>query len=471
MSEPLSVVCWKWKTPSNTISTKKRVEFISEDVNRLYKMLQKNLHIDFRLLCVTDDPIGINKEVKIIPIWDEFRDKGGCFVRLGAFRRDIDKLFGPRFLSIDLDCVVTGDVTPLFTRTEDFIIWGDHGGSAKYCGSLWMMNSGCRPQVYESFNPDDYQIVDGKYKGGTDQQHISRILHDEVLWTKKDGIYAFRNPSNGRRELPIGAKIVFFNGFYHPRETTVQNYYKWIRPMYTDPVEHRGDSSPVNIICFYWVGEKDSGWEDKSLAAKYINRLYASVKRNTTIPFKFTCFIREGLIVDNVNSEITIKYFDAPTWKGRLPKLYAFAPENGLTGRVVIMDLDLIITGNLDQVLLYGGKFMTRSEPRVNNISGGDIIFFEAGRYTFWSRLNKDTKRIINETRGNERFFYRKMFDRRMDFLQTLYPNSFMSYKVDLRKTFEVRIPAECKFISCHGHPKPHELEGKTNWLEAYWHE
>jgi len=229
---PLSIVCWKWKPLRGTISTRKTVPYIAEDVNRLQMMLLKHYHEPFQLICVTDDPTGLSSEIKIVPLWDEFRNKGGCFTRLGAFKRDIGTVFGPRFVSIDLDCVIVGDITPLFDRTEDFIIWGSHGGKTQYCGSLWMMDAGCRPQVYERFDPVNYQIRNGRYGGGgTDQFHISKVLSNEAIWTKLDGIYAYRKLGKDS-SLPNEAKLIFFNGPFHPRQEIVHECYPWVTEHY-----------------------------------------------------------------------------------------------------------------------------------------------------------------------------------------------------------------------------------------------
>lgn len=230
----LSVVCWKWKPLRGTVSTKKTVLYTAEDVNRLYGMLQRHLHIPFHLMCVTDDPVGISEKITCIALWDEFRGKGGCFTRLVAFRSDIGELFGPRFVSIDLDCVIVSDITALFNRSEDFIIWGNHGGKTQYCASLWMMDAGCRPQVYNQFCPDDYLLHPkwNKYVGGTDQHHISKVLHDEIIWTKLDGLYAYRNLNKRPNQLPENARIIFFNGIFHPRQDIVQEYYSWVKEYY-----------------------------------------------------------------------------------------------------------------------------------------------------------------------------------------------------------------------------------------------
>jgi len=224
----------------------------------------------------------------------------------------------------------------------------------------------------------------------------------------------------------------------------------------------------LNIVCFYWQGGITSGWGNTILGIEYVNRLYRSISRNLTSPFKFTCFLQEGIQARKLMSEINIHRFSAPVWEGRLPKLYAFSKGNGLEGRVVIVDMDLIIVGNLDEMFAYNGKFMTRGEPGNPNISGGDIVFFEAGSFSnFWDDLVKDPAGVVKKTKGSERYFYRQWLNGDQDFVEKLYPGQWMSYKFHIRRG-NLTIPKNCCLISCHGHPKPHEL-AKLDWIQRYW--
>jgi hypothetical protein len=63
------------------------------------------------------------------------------------------EIIGPRFVSLDLDVVVTGDLTPLFERTEDFVIWAWPFRGTLYNGTMWMMDAGARAKVWTEFDP------------------------------------------------------------------------------------------------------------------------------------------------------------------------------------------------------------------------------------------------------------------------------------------------------------------------------
>ena len=53
--------------------------------------------------------------------------------------------------------------------------------------------------------------------------------------------------------------------------------------------------SKVNIVCMKW-GDK--------FPATYVNKLYAMVSRNLTLPFRFVCFTDDS---KDIRSEVEIK--------------------------------------------------------------------------------------------------------------------------------------------------------------------
>jgi len=285
MTNRLQIVTWKW---GKSRHPKKKITFGAEHVNIMQNMLSRHLTIPHDVVCITDDPLGLDPSIRVIPLWEDFRTKGGCFVRLKVFSSEMRQLIGPRFASIDIDAVIISNVDHIFGRHEDFLIWGDPLRGTRYCGSLFMMNAGCREeQVWNTFNPKHYKpnkIVDGQkiYKDGTDQYHISLHLKDEAEFTSnEDGIYNFSadiNPSNRdivqlrnrfdpvcrfvnkihkinkrpaftekmvdmciemnniiksefdkKITLPDNASIIFFNGKFDPSQRELQKKYPWIK--------------------------------------------------------------------------------------------------------------------------------------------------------------------------------------------------------------------------------------------------
>jgi hypothetical protein len=219
----LTVVCWKWKPARNY-----RSEFGPEAVNVLARMVARHYKHPHRVVCVTDDPDGIDPSIGIVPLWDDLSQlqnphgahQPSCYRRLKAFSAEAREWFGPRFVSVDLDCVIVGDMAPLWNRPEEFIIWSGSTDRRVWCnGSMWMMTAGARRQVWDTFNPKR-SPNEAKAAGffGSDQGWIAHCLgRKEAAWTIKDGVYSFRVHLNGgSKQLPSDARVVFFHGRHDP---------------------------------------------------------------------------------------------------------------------------------------------------------------------------------------------------------------------------------------------------------------
>lgn len=233
----MTVVCWKWRNPTY------QTQFSAETVNVLRRMVARHYPRPHRFVCVTDDPDGIGPDVEVIPLWDDHRtllnpsgaNKPSCYRRLRAFSREAAALFGPRFVSLDLDCVITGDLAPLWDRTEPFVIWGDTHPKTPYNGSMWLLTAGARAQVWEDFNPET-SPKRGARLGyvGSDQAWIGACLGPgEPTWGVADGVYSWR--VHLRRQggkLPADARIVFFHGCHNPWDHDIQAAHRWVREFY-----------------------------------------------------------------------------------------------------------------------------------------------------------------------------------------------------------------------------------------------
>ena len=123
--EPISFVCWKWKP---FIDGKKGISFTSQHVNILFAMLRRHMRDPFELVCITDNADDIHPKIRIVPLWNDLKETPGCFRRLKIFSPEMKQIIGPRIVSIDLDCVIVNDITSLFQRDEDFVIWGSIAG-------------------------------------------------------------------------------------------------------------------------------------------------------------------------------------------------------------------------------------------------------------------------------------------------------------------------------------------------------
>jgi hypothetical protein len=228
MQPDFAVVTWRWKPKPDY-----RSKFPPETVNTLFRMIDRSLSIPYRKICVTDDPTGVDPSVEIIPLWNDFADlpsphgerNPSCYRRLRMFSPEAAKWFGPRFVSLDLDCVVTGPLDPLWLRPEEFMIYGDTNPTSPYNGSMVLLKAGARPRVWTEFDPVESPkkaTALGYY--GSDQAWIGACLGlNERKWTRHDGVYSFRNEIGMYRQtLPAGCRLVIAHGQHSPWEPRMQ---------------------------------------------------------------------------------------------------------------------------------------------------------------------------------------------------------------------------------------------------------
>jgi hypothetical protein len=245
----ITFVSWLWR--GNTMGPG-RVDYVADHVNRLDAMLQRHVTLPFEHVCVTDMPEGIVPSVRIVPMWPELGGYGKCYRRLRVFDPAMRDILGRRIVSIDLDTVITGNIDHLFNRPDPFVIWGDPTRlpHTPYCGSLFMLEIGYRPDVWTGFDPAvalNLRKTHGAI--GSDQAWMGHVIKRAATWGKAEGIYSFRldiklkipmrargliagrnAPARIARDgsLPEKARIVFFHGLEDPSQTHLHVHHKWI---------------------------------------------------------------------------------------------------------------------------------------------------------------------------------------------------------------------------------------------------
>lgn len=234
MKQVENILIWKWKQPGS------RFVYTSEQVNAFVKKLRENITLPVTFCCVTDDPEGLDESIKHIPLPDMFSDiqtetwgmdKGlpQCFKRLTMWSPDAEKMFGKRYMMIDLDTIVLGNIDHLLTRQEDVLIFrGTNAVKRPYNGSLVIMDAGARPEVFNNFTQEG-ATKSGEMFVGSDQAWLSYCLshrddkinrwvpHVPVI-SEVEGVTHYsktfinRNGGYKRFKPPEGTCLVFFPG-------------------------------------------------------------------------------------------------------------------------------------------------------------------------------------------------------------------------------------------------------------------
>ncbi|SET17982.1 glycosyl transferase [Paracoccus homiensis] len=108
------------------------------------------------------------------------------------------------------------------------------------------------------------------------------------------------------------------------------------------------NGSVKQFICIKW-GAK--------YGPEYVNRLYAMIARNVTPPFRLYCFTDDDSALHPDIAARPLPVFDYEPPKrtfGKWPKSRLWGDLGDVTGTVLFLDLDVIITGSLDEFFDYG---------------------------------------------------------------------------------------------------------------------
>lgn len=247
----------------------------------------------------------------------------------------------------------------------------------------------------------------------------------------------------------------------------------------------------ANIVCIKW-GTKFPPY--------YVNRLYAGVKRGLKRPFRFVCFtehpegIREEVEIHPLPvvpfEDEMVRAMTTGKRRGAWRKVTMAKPgEVGLEGPTLVMDLDVVVVGNLDDLFDHApGKICMGREWRyryTSKVGGhGSVYRFEPGRHDYLYNDFADDIEAALSHRGEQRYI--SMTAYRHGDLEYFPHGWISSFKrqaipmVPMNLFIEPRIPENCHVMCFHGNPKMEEalvgegtrLRYRTKpapWLRQLW--
>lgn len=234
----------------------RNVQITPDDVRIWRNMVERNLSVPHRIVCVTHRPDLIDF-METIPLDMAKHVPGTCLVKLMVHRPDIGEVLkADRILLMDIDCVITGSLDPLVDDMgHDLVLWKNpnHNPDTEdgrrrgfYQGSMQLLRAGARPCLWEDFDPRSTPSWLNRRFGGAEQAWISERLNldypkagwqwssnFEGHWTEADGIYGAGRLFNGKMgkgvttELPENARIVFAPGDRKPGTPEFVKNHPW----------------------------------------------------------------------------------------------------------------------------------------------------------------------------------------------------------------------------------------------------
>jgi hypothetical protein len=203
-------------------------------VNKLYSMVKRHTTVPFNFACITESPINLHKDIKILPL-PKVHNVAGWWYKPWVFSKDLP--LDGNILFLDLDIVIIKNIDELWNYNNDsFTIIRDFNRSTikdwgKFNSSIFKFPKGSYSFVWENFIKDTsimkrlhgdqdwiFSQIKGNFKFWPDEWIQSykwevRNRNDII----RDGIKRrFKDVANP--EIKPETKILVFHGDPKPSE-------------------------------------------------------------------------------------------------------------------------------------------------------------------------------------------------------------------------------------------------------------
>jgi len=213
----------------------------------------------------------------------------------------------------------------------------------------------------------------------------------------------------------------------------------------------------------------------------YINRLYRSCLRNTTIPFDFVLYVgpdaeKPGRC-DGIDKGIRIVPVGLPYWWSGL-MFWRKDPPGIKTDTILYLDLDQVISGSLDELILFPSDHACMKDypsfacpPGLENDACVSTTLIRNGAgarvWEEYEKAGKPTWNPLIEKGPLPMACQGIVNDPAIGMTKDLFPEEWVcSYKLWVLKK---GLPEDCRIVSFHGRPKPHEVIEKEAWVMEHW--
>jgi len=217
-------------------------------------------------------------------------------------------------------------------------------------------------------------------------------------------------------------------------------------------------------------------------SSQYVNTLYSMVKRNLTIPFTMVCLTDNKQGIDS-----DILCLDLPKeLTGWWCKPYMYSADLPLNGTILYMDLDVVVSGNLNKLFDYEPDnwcvirdFTRAMQPQWEKYNSSVVRFKVGQLHNVWAEFRKDPQKIIRSHFGDQDWLWTAAKG-----TAKLWPDEWIrSWKWEIRKdrhlqsgtkgnrkfrtVEDVVPPDDCCICVFHGDPNPHNCDDP--WVRNNW--
>jgi hypothetical protein len=229
---------------------------------------------------------------------------------------------------------------------------------------------------------------------------------------------------------------------------------------------------PITVLCVRF-GNK--------YGRDYVERLRNMVAKHITVPYEFVCLTDDKHPISGVRSIVQPSAGYAKLW---WHKVHMFDPSLPIKGRILYLDLDLVIHRNINKLVEVKSKellgirdFNRKFYPKWQQLNSSALCWWHGDHSYIYENFKKDPKAAMR-LHGDQDWIWREGKGR-----IRFWPDSWIqSYKWEIRdreqlvsrtgvngfKTVSnLAPPADCCIAVFHGEPKPQDVQDPfvvDNW-------
>lgn len=195
----------------------------------------------------------------------------------------------------------------------------------------------------------------------------------------------------------------------------------------------------ITVACVYYDSHARVPSFSRYYTPEWVDKLYRGIDRNYSKKFRFVCLTdKEYTFKENIEQE----RLHTTQWNIACTQLYGVEAE-----RLVLLGLDTVITGDLDDVFSYDGDLAVPRDPYHPMQPCNGVVL--CPRRSDIAASSGSDMRVLDHFKH--------------EYLDDLFPDLIKSYKVHV-------VPkglGDARIVYFHGDPKPHVLHDA--WVKECW--
>ena len=211
------------------------------------------------------------------------------------------------------------------------------------------------------------------------------------------------------------------------------------------------------IVCMKWGSR---------YGPSFVNRLFRSIKRHTKNPTQLICFTDDNTDIDKQVDCQPLPKINLPKQISKTPwrkiSIWQY-PLANLKGDVLFLDLDLVITGNLDRFFKHKpGKYCVIENwtQKGQGIGNTSCFKFPVGKYKFiYTNFEKNPTKIWKDFHIEQIYLSKEIKE------QVFWPQDWcVSFKHNLLPAWPIRfwkaatLPKKTSVVAFTGKPDPDDV-------------